>query len=84
MDKKAARGKHDREFELMDTGLFDEDHYFDVFVEYARTEPEQILMRVTVHNRGDAAETIHLIPLLWFRNTWSWGNDDERPPCSLL
>ena len=84
LDKNAARGKHDREFELMDTGLFDEDHYFDVFVEYARTEPEQILMRVTVHNRGDAAETIHLIPLLWFRNTWSWGNDDERPVLSAV
>ncbi|MCD6598135.1 MAG: hypothetical protein J7L04_10625 [Bacteroidales bacterium] len=84
LDKNAARGKHDREFELIDTGLFDENRYFDVFVEYARPEPEEILMRVTVHNRGDTAETIHLLPLLWFRNTWSWGNDDERPVLSAV
>ncbi len=79
VDENAARGKQDREFELIDTGIFDEDRYFDVFVEYARPEPEDILMRVSVHNRGPEPETIHLLPLLWFRNTWSWGHNDERP-----
>ena len=72
--ENAARGKLDREFELIDTGVFDENRYFDVFVEYARPEPEDIMMRVTVHNRGAELETIHLLPQLWFRNTWSWGN----------
>jgi hypothetical protein len=60
------------EFELLDTGIFDDDRYFDVFVEYAKAAPEDILMRVTVHNRGPEAATIHVLPHLWFRNTWSW------------
>ena len=84
--ENATRGKLDREFELIDTGVFDENRYFDVFVEYARPEPEDIMMRVTVHNRGAELETIHLLPQLWFRNTWSWGNSwgnsDERPVMS--
>jgi hypothetical protein len=79
VEENAARGKQDREFELIDTGVFEEDRYFDVFVEYARPEPDDILMRVSVHNRGPDIETIHLLPLLWFRNTWSWGHGDERP-----
>jgi len=83
VEENASRGKLDREFELIDTGVFDDDRYFDVFVEYARPEPEEIMMRVTVHNRGADMETIHLLPQLWFRNTWSWGNSwgnsDERP-----
>jgi hypothetical protein len=79
IEENAQRGKQEREFELIDTGVFDEDRYFDVFVEYARPEPEDILMRVTVHNRGPDQETMHLLPLLWFRNTWSWGDDEERP-----
>ena len=77
--ENTARGKQDREFELIDTGIFDEDRYFDVFVEYARPAPDDILMRINVHNRGPNIETIHLLPLLWFRNTWSWGRTDERP-----
>ena len=60
------------EFELLDTGIFDDDRYFDVFVEYAKAGPEDMLMRVTVHNRGPEAATLHLLPQLWFRNTWSW------------
>ena len=67
------------EFELLDTGIFDDDRYFDVFVEYAKAGPEDILMRVTVHNRGPEAATIHLLPQLWFRNTWSWKPDSARP-----
>ncbi len=66
------RGKDQPEFELLDTGIFDDDRYFDVFVEYAKAAPEDILMRVTVHNRGPEAAALHVIPQLWFRNTWSW------------
>jgi hypothetical protein len=67
------------EFELLDTGIFDEDRYFDVFVEYAKAGPEDLLMRVTVHNRGPDEATIHLLPQLWFRNSWSWQPDSARP-----
>jgi hypothetical protein len=76
-----ARRKTDTcqpEFELLDTGIFDDDRYFDVFVEYAKADVEDILMRVTVHNRGPEEATIHLLPQLWFRNTWSW-NDSAKP-----
>jgi hypothetical protein len=71
------------EFELLDTGIFDDDRYFDVFVEYAKAGPEDILMRVMVHNRGPEAATIHLLPQLWFRNTWSWKPDANKPQLSL-
>ena len=64
------------EYELLDTGVFDDDRYFDVVVEYAKAAPDDILMLVTAHNRGPDAATLHLLPTLWFRNTWSWG--DER------
>ncbi|HEY2083519.1 MAG TPA: glucosidase [Verrucomicrobiae bacterium] len=66
------------EFELLDTGIFDDDRYWDVFVEYAKADEADILMRITVHNRGPEAATLHLLPQLWFRNTWSWDNS-ERP-----
>jgi len=77
-----ARRKEDLslpEFELLDMGIFDDDRYFDVFVEYAKAAPEDILMRVTVHNRGPEAATIHVLPHLWFRNTWSWEKDHHKP-----
>ncbi len=61
------------EYELLDTGIFDDDRYFDVFVEYAKGDPEDILVRISVHNRGPEAAQIHLLPTLWFRNTWSCG-----------
>jgi hypothetical protein len=64
---------HDAEFELLDTGVFDESRYFDIFVEYAKGGPEDILMRVTAVNRGPEAAELHLLPTLWLRNTWSWG-----------
>src|SRR5437588_566042 len=60
-------------------GLIDENRYFDVFVEYAKATPEDILMRISVVNRGPEAATIYLLPTLWFRNTWSWGADNTRP-----
>ncbi len=73
------RGKNEMEFELLDTGLFDDDRYFDVFVEYAKAGPEDILAQVTVHNRGPDEAKIHLLPQLWFRNTWSWKKDATPP-----
>ncbi len=73
VDENRRRGRGAPEFELMDTGVFDDDRHFDVFVEYAKAAPEDILMLVTVHNRGPEDTTIHVLPQLWFRNTWSWG-----------
>src|ERR1700756_2330010 len=73
------RGKLDMEYELLDTGIFDEDRYFDVIVEYAKASPDDILMLVTAHNRGPETATLHLLPTLWFRNTWAWGDDVPRP-----
>jgi hypothetical protein len=75
----ARRGKQDMEYELLDTGIFDEDRYFDVVVEYAKAAPDDILMLVTAHNRGPEAATLHVLPTLWFRNTWSWGDEVEKP-----
>jgi hypothetical protein len=76
-NKKLTR--HDFEYELLDTGVFDENRYFDVFVEYAKASPEDILVQITVHNRGPEAATLHVLPTIWFRNTWSWGGDAQRP-----
>ena len=66
------RGRDEFEYELIDTGIFDEDRYFDVFVEYAKAAPDDILVEVTAHNRGPDAAILHLLPTLWFRNTWAW------------
>jgi len=79
VEENRRRGKLEGEFELMDTGAFNENRYFDVFVEYAKASAEDILVRITVHNRGPETATLHLLPHLWFRNTWSWGADDRRP-----
>ncbi len=79
VEENRRRGKDAPEFELMDTGVFDDDRYFDVFVEYAKGSPEDILMKVTVENRGPEDAAIHLLPHVWFRNTWSWGYDPHRP-----
>ena len=73
------RGKQDFEYELLDTGVFDDDRYFDVVVEYAKAAHDDILMLVTAHNRGPDAATLHLLPTLWFRNTWSWGDGTPKP-----
>ncbi|HEU5124078.1 MAG TPA: glucosidase [Verrucomicrobiae bacterium] len=70
------------EFELLDTGIFDDDRYFDVFVEYSKAASDDLLMRITVHNRGLETATIHLLPQLWFRNTWSWKKNSKRPTLS--
>ncbi len=73
------RGLNDPEFELLDTGLFDDDRYFDVFIEYAKASPTDALLRVTAVNRGPEAAPIHVLPHAWFRNTWSWGREPGRP-----
>ncbi|MGE5636488.1 MAG: hypothetical protein ACM3UV_06065, partial [Nocardioidaceae bacterium] len=75
----AGRGKQGMEYELLDTGIFDEDRYFDVIVEYAKDAHDDILMLVTARNRGPHEATLHLLPTLWFRNTWSWGGDVTKP-----
>jgi hypothetical protein len=81
------RGKHEPEFELQDTGVFDEGRYFDVFAEYAKGAPNDLLIRITVANRGPDAARLHLLPSLWFRNTWAWGRTGEgywpRPDIKL-
>jgi hypothetical protein len=74
-----SRGKNDMEYELLDTGVFNDDRYFDVFVEYAKASPDDILIQITVANRGPEAATLQVLPQLWFRNTWSWGGNGERP-----
>jgi hypothetical protein len=66
------RGRGRPEYELLDTGVFDQDRYFDVFVEYAKASPEDLLIQITVHNRGPEPATLQLLPTLWFRNDWSW------------
>jgi hypothetical protein len=81
VEENRRRGKDQPEFELLDTGIFDDDRYFDVFVEYAKAGPDDLLMQVTVHNRGPDAATLHVLPQLWFRNTWSWTGVER--PCRL-
>ena len=71
--------REEMEYELLDTGVFDEDRYFDVFVEYAKEGPEDILVKITAVNRGPEAAELHLLPTLWFRNDWSaWIADSNR------
>jgi hypothetical protein len=79
VETNARRSREEFEYELLDTGVFDADRYFDVFVEYAKADPEDILIRVSVHNRGPEAANLHLLPTLWFRNTWSWEQGTTRP-----
>jgi hypothetical protein len=74
-----SRGREDMEYELLDTGAFDEDRYFDVFVEYAKAAADDILIRITAHNRGPESATLHLLPTLWFRNTWTWNPGSPKP-----
>jgi hypothetical protein len=74
------RSRQEREFELLDTGVFDGDRYFDVVVEYAKNSPQDITIQISVTNHSPESQTIHLLPSLWFRNTWSWGNDDTNKP----
>ncbi len=79
IDKNARRNRQDPEYELLDTGIFHDNRYFDVFVEYAKAGPEDILIRIRAINRGTQPATLCLLPTLWFRNNWSWSFDDKRP-----
>jgi Glycosyl hydrolase family 63 C-terminal domain len=79
VEENRSRGRSALELELMETGVFDENRYFDVFVEYAKAAAEDICIRITAHNRGPEPAELHLLPTLWFRNTWSWNGDSRRP-----
>jgi len=74
-----SRTRDELEYELLDTGIFDDDRYFDVFVEYAKVEADDILIQIKVCNRGAEAASLHLLPTLWFRNTWSWKDGGSKP-----
>jgi hypothetical protein len=79
VEENLRRGKQDQEFELIETGVFYENRYFDVFIEYAKASPDDILIRIEAINRGPEAAALHLLPTVWFRNTWAWGLDERRP-----
>src|SRR5215468_11151391 len=76
--ENARRGKHEEEFELLDTGIFDQNRYFDVFIEYAKASPDDILIRLTFANRAPEAARLDVLPTFWFRNTWSWKGGHEQ------
>ena len=82
--ENSRRGRKAPEHELLDTGAFAENRYFDVFVEYAKADPEDLLIRITAINRGPDPAPLHLLPTLWFRNTWAWGHDDRRPELHIV
>jgi Glycosyl hydrolase family 63 C-terminal domain len=84
LETNRNRGKQEPEYELIDTCVFSEDRYFDVTMEYAKVDPLDILIRVSVTNHGPEAAPIHLLPTLWFRNTWAWGYDDRRPQLTAV
>jgi hypothetical protein len=73
------RSREEFEYELLDTGIFDDNRYFDVFVEYAKADPEDVLVKVSVHNRGPEAAKVHVLPTLWFRNTWTCEEGEPKP-----
>jgi Glycosyl hydrolase family 63 C-terminal domain len=79
LEENRRRTKSDPEFELLDTGIFNENKYFDVFIEYAKADIEDILIKISVHNRGKEDAALNVLPTLWFRNTWVWGYDDYKP-----
>src|SRR5713101_6773133 len=82
VEENRSRGKREQEFELLETGAFAEGRYFDITVEYAKAAPEDILVRITVANRGPEAAPVHVLPTLWFRNTWAWDHGSKRPRLS--
>src|SRR5436305_2906544 len=79
IQSNSKRSRDDFEYELLDTGIFDQDRYFDVFVEYAKASPEETLIQISVHNRGPDAAELHVLPTLWFRNVWSWQAGSVKP-----
>jgi len=79
IETSKRRNRGDMEYELLDTGIFNGDRYFDVFVEYAKHSPEDILIQISVSNRGPEPATVHVLPTLWFRNTWTWWPGTPKP-----
>ena len=79
IDTNRHRGRNDPEYELLDTGIFDGDRYFDVFVEYAKAAPTDTLIQISISNRGPDEAVLHVLPTLWFRNTWAWWPDEPKP-----
>jgi Glycosyl hydrolase family 63 C-terminal domain len=79
IETNRGRNRNDMEYELLDTGIFNEDRYFDVFVEYAKQSPEDLLIQISVSNRGPDSATLQVLPTLWFRNTWSWSQNSPKP-----
>jgi hypothetical protein len=79
VETSRRRSRQEFEYELLDTGIFEDDRYYDVFVEYAKASPDDLMIVITAVNRGPDAATLHLLPTLWFRNTWSWGGNEPRP-----
>src|SRR5262245_7253306 len=79
LEENRRRGYVEREFELADSGVFDDGDYFDVLVTYAKASPEDLCVLIEVTNRARDAAAVHVLPTIWFRNTWSWGRDDRRP-----
>lgn len=79
-----SRSRYEFEYELIDTGVFDQDRYFDVFVEYAKESPEDILIKITVFNRGPESAFINILPTVWYRNVWAWGGNVEKPDLQML
>src|SRR6266702_4265313 len=84
LETNRHRGKEEPEYELIDTCVFAEDRYFDVMMEYAKVDPLDMLIRVSITNHGPEAAPIHVLPTLWFRNTWAWGYDDRRPQLAAV
>jgi Glycosyl hydrolase family 63 C-terminal domain len=83
IEENKRRSKTDPEFELIDTGIFNEDNYFDIFIEYAKNNPEDILIKITICNRSLQDAPLNVLPTLWFRNTWIWGYDEYKPGLSV-
>jgi Mannosylglycerate hydrolase MGH1-like glycoside hydrolase domain len=79
VETNRQRSRNELEYELLDTGIFNEDRYFDVVVEYAKAAPEDVLIQITICNRGPEAALLHVLPTLWFRNTWSWPGGGSKP-----
>ncbi|HET9487743.1 MAG TPA: glucosidase, partial [Chryseosolibacter sp.] len=84
VEENRRRTKKDPEFEIMDTGVFDDNRYFDIVVEYAKQSPEHNLIRISVHNRGSEDQAINVLPTVWFRNTWAWGYSDYKPQLTSI
>ena len=84
VSESAKRGRLDPEFELIDTGIFDDNRYFDVFVEYAKAEYDDILIKITIENRGPEDALLNVLPTVWFKNTWAWATIPTNPKCTSM